>query len=206
MLDKVLAALAGFIIAVISNLQYAGVALLMAIESACIPLPSEVILPFAGYLVYKGELSLWLVALAGAFGCLVGSLVAYAIGAWGGRPLAIRYGRFVLISARELDWADRWFQRHGSITIFIGRLLPIVRTFISLPAGVAKMPLLRFSAYTFLGSFVWSLALAWIGLKLGQHWQSLGGIFHRFDGVVLAVLVIGVAVYLWYRLRGSRAG
>ncbi len=177
----------------------------MAIESACIPLPSEVILPFAGYLVFKGQLSLWLVALAGAVGCLVGSLVAYAIGAWGGRPLAIRYGRFVLISARELDWADRWFQRHGSITIFVGRLLPIVRTFISLPAGVAKMPLLRFSIYTFLGSFVWSLALAWIGLKLGQHWQSLGAIFHRFDGVVLAVLVVGVALYLWHRLRGSRA-
>lgn len=205
MLEKVLAAIAGFIIAVISNLQYVGVALLMAIESACIPLPSEVILPFAGYLVFKGQLILWLVALAGAVGCLIGSLVAYAIGAWGGRPLAIRYGRFVLISARELDWADRWFQRHGSITIFVGRLLPIVRTFISLPAGVAKMPLLRFSVYTFLGSFVWSLALAWIGLKLGQHWQSLGAIFHRFDGVVLAVLVVGVAVYLWNRLRGSRA-
>lgn len=205
MLDKVLAAVAGFIIAVISNLQYLGVALLMAIESACIPLPSEVILPFAGYLVFEGELNLWLVALAGAVGCLVGSLVAYAIGAWGGRPLAIRYGRFVLISARELDWADRWFQRHGSITIFVGRLLPIVRTFISLPAGVAKMPLLRFSVYTFLGSFVWSLALAWIGQKLGQHWQSLGGIFHRFDGLVLAVLAVGVVVYLWYRLRGSRA-
>lgn len=205
MLDKVLAAIAGFIIAVISNLQYVGVALLMAIESACIPLPSEVILPFAGYLVFKGQLILWLVALAGAVGCLVGSLVAYAIGAWGGRPLAERYGRFVLISARELDWADSWFQRHGSITIFVGRLLPIVRTFISLPAGVAKMPLLRFSVYTFLGSFVWSLALAWIGLKLGQHWQSLGGIFHRFDGAVLAMLAVGVVVYLWYRLRGSRA-
>ncbi|WP_329742206.1 DedA family protein [Dyella sp. A6] len=204
MLEKLIGLIAGFVIAVISRMQYAGIALLMGIESACIPLPSEVIMPFSGYLVYKGTLVLWLVAVAGAVGCVLGSWVAYAVGAWGGRPLIERYGKYVLISSHDLDLADRWFQRHGEITIFVGRLLPVVRTFIAFPAGVARMPLWRFSLYTFLGSLIWCWGLAWIGLRLGQHWNTLGVYFHRFDGAIVAVLLLLAAWYVWRHLRHLR--
>ncbi|MDA3922906.1 MAG: DedA family protein [Salinisphaera sp.] len=188
-------------IAVISQLGYAGIALLMAIESACVPIPSEIIMPFSGFLVFKGTLSLWGVALAGALGCVVGSWLAYAVGAWGGRPLAERYGKYILLSSHDLDLADRWFERYGEITIFVGRLLPVVRTFIALPAGIARMPLWRFSLYTFLGSFIWCWALAWVGLKLGEKWDTLGIYFHRFDAVVAAGLAVAIALYIWRRIR-----
>ena len=191
MLGKLLAGLAAFIIGVISSLGYGGIVLLMAIESACIPLPSEVTMPFAGYLVFRGELTLWGVALAGAVGCVLGSLVAYAVGAWGGRPLVQRYGRYVLISHRDLDLADRWFARHGDIIILIGRLLPVVRTFIAFPAGVARMPLGKFIVYSFIGSLIWCWALAWVGERLGEHWDSLGLYFHRFDALIVAVILAG---------------
>ena len=170
----------------------AGIVLLMAIESACIPLPSEIIMPFSGYLVFTGEMQLWLVALAGAVGCVLGSLLAYWLGAVGGRPLVEKYGRYVLISHHDLDLADRWFQRHGDITIFIGRLLPVVRTFIAFPAGVARMPLWRFNLYTFVGSFIWCWGLAWIGKQLGQNWNTLGVYFHRFDALIGVILLAGV--------------
>lgn len=198
MIEKLLGILAGFIIATISSLGYAGIALLMAIESACIPLPSEIIMPFSGYLVFTGELKLWLVALAGAIGCVIGSLLAYWLGAVGGRPLVEKYGRYVLISHHDLDLADRWFQRHGDITIFIGRLLPVVRTFIAFPAGIARMPLWRFNIYTFVGSFIWCWVLAWIGKKLGQNWNTLGVYFHRFDALIGVILLVGL---IWYVRR-----
>ncbi len=206
MIANLLAALAGFVIATISRLEYVGIALLMGIESACIPLPSEIIMPFSGYLVYQGRLQLWLVALAGAVGCVLGSLIAYWIGAVGGRPLIERYGRYVLISHRDLDLADRWFRRHGDITIFIGRLLPVVRTFIAFPAGVARMSLWRFNLYTFLGSFIWCWLLAWIGVKLGENWHSLGVYFHRFDALIGAVILAGVIWYVWRHIKHMRAG
>jgi membrane protein DedA with SNARE-associated domain len=206
MIEKLIGLLAGFIIGVISHLRYAGIALLMGIESACVPLPSEIIMPFSGYLVSTGELRLWLVTLAGAIGCVVGSWLAYAVGAWGGRPLVERYGKYVLISPRDLDLADRWFQRHGDITIFVGRLLPVVRTFIAFPAGVARMPLWRFTAYTFLGSLIWCWALAWIGLKLGEHWNTLGVYFHRFDALVGALILLGIGLYVWRHVRHLRRG
>jgi membrane protein DedA with SNARE-associated domain len=201
MLEQIIDALAGAVIAVISQLGYAGIALLMAIESACVPIPSEIIMPFSGFLVFKGTLSLWGVALAGALGCVVGSWLAYAVGAWGGRPLAERYGKYILLSSHDLDLADRWFERYGEITIFVGRLLPVVRTFIALPAGIARMPLWRFSLYTFLGSFIWCWALAWVGLKLGEKWDTLGIYFHRFDAVVAAGLAVAIALYIWRRIR-----
>jgi membrane protein DedA with SNARE-associated domain len=204
MLEKLIGLIAGFVIAVISRLQYAGIALLMGIESACIPLPSEIIMPFSGYLVYKGTLVLWLVAVAGAVGCVLGSWVAYAVGAWGGRPLIERYGKYVLISHRDLDLADRWFRRHGEITIFVGRLLPVIRTFIAFPAGVARMPLWRFSLYTFLGSLIWCWVLAWIGLRLGEHWDTLGVYFHRFDSAIAAILLLLAVWYVWRHLRHLR--
>ncbi|HKI58033.1 MAG TPA: DedA family protein [Trueperaceae bacterium] len=198
-----LAHIASFITNAISTLGYAGVAGLMAIESACIPLPSEVIMPFSGYLVSTGRFSLWLVALAGGVGSVVGSMVAYALGAWGGRPLIERYGKYVLISKRDLDRADSWFERHGDITILVGRMLPVVRTFIGFPGGMARMNLWRFNLYTFIGSFIWSLGLAWIGLALGEHWDTLGSWFHRFDVVIVALVVVGAALYVFRHLRSA---
>jgi len=193
--------LAGFVIGTISATGYLGIAGLMAIESACIPLPSEIIMPFSGYLVFTGRLGLWEAALAGAAGSVVGSLVAYYVGARGGRPLAERYGRYVLVSHHDLALADRWFRHHGDITIFVGRMLPVVRTFIALPAGIARMSLWRFNLYTFAGSFLWCLGLAWLGLKLGERWDTLGAWFHRFDVLIVAVAVAGAALYVYRHLR-----
>ena len=206
MIANLMTAIAGFIIATISRLDYWGIALLMGIESACIPLPSEIIMPFSGYLVFQGKLALWAVAVAGAVGCVLGSLVAYWIGAVGGRPLIERYGKYVLISHRDLDLAERWFARHGDITIFIGRLLPVVRTFIAFPAGVTRMALGRFVIYTFLGSLIWCWLLGWIGVKLGENWNTLGVYFHRFDAVIGAVIIAGVVWYVWRHIRHMKAG
>ncbi|MHB8623048.1 MAG: DedA family protein [Sulfuricaulis sp.] len=204
MIGKIIALLAGIIISIITRLGYSGIVLLMAIESACIPLPSEIIMPFSGYLVSTGVLNIWLVGLAGAVGCVLGSLVAYYAGARGGRPLIEKYGKYVLVSSHDLDLADRWFQRYGDITIFIGRLLPLIRTFIAFPAGVAHMNLWRFNLYTFVGSFLWSIGLAWVGRKLGEHWDTLGVYFHRFDTTIGAVVILGLAWYLWRHLRHLR--
>lgn len=206
MVEKIIGLLAGFIIATISSMGYGGIVLLMGIESACIPLPSEIIMPFSGYLVSTGSLTLWGVATAGAVGCVLGSLAAYGVGAWGGRPLVVKYGKYVLISHHDLDLADRWFQRHGDITIFIGRLLPVVRTFIAFPAGVARMSLWRFVFYTFVGSLLWCWGLAWIGRKLGENWDTLGVYFHRFDALIGVVLVAGVVWYVWRHIKGLRRG
>lgn len=203
MIEKITYFLAGFVIATISRLGYGGVVLLMAIESACIPLPSEIILPFSGYLVFRGEMSLPLVAAAGAVGCLLGSFVAYYAGAWGGRPLIEKYGKYILISPHDLVLADRWFARHGDITVFVGRLLPVIRTFIAFPAGVARMPLLRFCVYTLIGSYIWSFALTWIGMKLGEHWDTLGVYFHRFDTVIGVFVLAAVVAYVWRHMRQS---
>jgi membrane protein DedA with SNARE-associated domain len=200
LLDRIIAPLAAFIIATISSMGYLGIVLLMAIESACIPLPSEIIMPFSGYLVSTGRFELWLVATAGALGCNVGSTLAYAVGYWGGRPLVEKWGGYLLMSRRDLALVDRFFQRYGSITVFVCRLLPLVRTFIALPAGIARMPQAKFQIYTFLGSWPWCFGLAYIGAKLGERWDSdpeLRNVMHRFDFVIVAVLVIGIAWYVW---------
>src|SRR5215469_11516737 len=200
MLDSLISLLAGLITQVISAGGYAGIALLMAIESACIPLPSEIIMPFSGYLVHTGQLKLFWVATAGAIGCNLGSLVAYWIGAVGGRPFIMKYGRFVLLNQHDLDRAEHFFQRFGGITVFIGRLLPVVRTFIALPAGIARMPQLRFHLYTFAGSWPWCYVLAYVGMKLGQAWESdprFKAAFHRFHLAVEIVLVIGIVWFVW---------
>ena len=199
--------LGSIIISVISHLGYPGIVLLMGLESACIPLPSEVIMPFSGYLVSTGRFRLGWVALAGAVGCNLGSLVAYYAGAWGGRPLAEKYGRLLLVSRHDLEMADRFFARHGDWAVFVSRLLPVVRTFIALPAGVARMNLLRFNIYTFLGSLPWCWALAYIGFKLGPRWPILREYFHRFDAIIGFVVVLGVAWFIYshwkHRLRNA---
>jgi membrane protein DedA with SNARE-associated domain len=205
MLEKIITALAGFIIAVISKTSYLGVVLLMAIESACIPLPSEIIMPFAGFLVYKGELNLFLVATAGALGCNLGSLVAYEIGCYGGRPLVERYGSHIFLGKHELEMAERFFQRFGSAAVFFGRLLPVIRTFIALPAGIARMPRLRFHLYTFAGSWPWCFMLAWVGMKLGERWDKdprLKQWFHRLDLLIVLVLLAAVTWFVWSHWKG----
>jgi membrane protein DedA with SNARE-associated domain len=197
MTEKILAALFILIKSLIAWSGYGGIIILMAIESACIPLPSELIMPFAGYLVYEGTLRLVWVATAGAIGCNLGSLVAYEIGCYGGRPLVERYGHWMLMGRRELDWADRFFARWGYLAVFIGRLLPVIRTFIALPAGISRMPRGRFHLYTFLGSWPWCFGLAWVGMKLGENWRGVGRYFHKFDAVILVVLVIGLIWFIW---------
>ena len=200
MLERIISLLAGFIIATISSMGYAGIVVLMAIESACIPLPSEIIMPFSGYLVSTGRFDLVWVATAGALGCNVGSTIAYVIGYYGGRRLVERWGSYILMSRRDLEMADRFFARFGSATVFIARLLPVVRTFIALPAGIARMPQLKFQVYTFLGSWPWCYALAYVGYKLGERWDSdpsLRDFMHRFDAVIVGAIVLGFGWYVW---------
>jgi membrane protein DedA with SNARE-associated domain len=197
MTEKILGVLFLFIKSVMATGGYGGVAFLMAIESACIPLPSELIMPFAGYLVHEGAMNLLWVATAGAIGCNLGSLIAYEIGCYGGRPLVEKYGRWILFSRRELEWADRFFARWGYLAVLIGRLLPVIRTFIALPAGIARMPRVRFHVYTFLGSWPWCLALAYGGMKLGENWRQLGKYFHQFDVVILTILIAGFVWFAW---------
>jgi membrane protein DedA with SNARE-associated domain len=197
-LYKILVLLSTFVIWIISSLGYTGIVVAMAIESACIPLPSEVIMPFSGYLVSQGRFTLWGVSLAGALGCMLGSAVAYAAGAYGGRPFILKYGRYFLVTAHELDRADRWFARYGMAATFISRLLPVIRTFISLPAGVARVPFTRFMFYAFLGSLPWSWALAYGGMLLGDHWDRVGGVLHSLDILIVLLLAAGAGWFVWH--------
>src|SRR3982751_3575236 len=208
MIAKLIEFLSGIIVATIAALGYWGVGLLMAIESACIPLPSEIIMPFAGYLVSRGEMNIWGVALAGAVGCVAGSLVAYWVGMYGGRPLIEKYGRYVLISRQDLELADRWFSRYGEAIIFTSRLLPAIRTFIAFPAGVARMNLTRFVLYTFAGSLPWCLGLAYVGQKLGEQWnkdERLKTLFHRFDFVIGIVALLAIIWWVRRHLKHLKA-
>jgi membrane protein DedA with SNARE-associated domain len=185
------------------------VVLLMGIESACIPLPSEIIMPFAGYLVYRGQFGLHGAALAGAVGCVAGSIPAYYVGRYGGRPAIERWGRYVLVSHREMEFADRLFARWGQWVVLAGRLLPVIRTFIAFPAGVARMDVVRFLAYTFVGSYPWCLALAWVGMKLGERWNTdprLKAAFHRFDLAIGVALALLAAWFVWHKVRDARRG
>jgi membrane protein DedA with SNARE-associated domain len=191
------------------SVGYLGVMIAMAIESAMIPLPSELILPFAGFLVSdpsqiepltRGGWSFWIVVIVATIGNTVGSLIAYAIGAWGGRPFLERWGKYLLIRPHEIELADRFFDRYGSATAFFSRLLPIVRTFISFPAGVARMPIGRFVAYSTAGAFIWSTLLVYAGTLLGSRWTDIRHALQPFD-LLIAVLVVGaIAAFIWLRL------
>ena len=203
MLENIISAVATWIMGVISAMGYGGVVLLMAIESACIPLPSEIIMPFAGFLVSQGEMTIFGIALAGAIGCVVGSIPAYYLGMFGGRPLADKYGKYVLISKKDLDMADRWFKNHGEIIIFIARLLPGVRTFIAFPAGMARMNMARFVIYTFVGSFIWCWALGYIGMKAGENWEQLSVYFHQSHYVIIAGGLAFVGWYIWHHFKSE---
>src|SRR6266498_3719400 len=188
---------------------YLGVVVAMAIESAAIPVPSEVILPFAGWSVARGiaepltgtPWTYWGAVIAGVVGNTLGSLVAYAVGAFGGRPLLERYGRFVLISRHDLDLADRHFARYGDATVFFTRMLPIVRTFISVPAGIARMPLWRFIVFSLLGAVPWVMLLVWGGVTLGDNWPELKRALKGVDYLVAAGLTGLIGLFVWRHLR-----
>ena len=208
MTERILAVLVEFITHVIDAGGYIGIAALMGINSSGIPLPSELIMPFSGYLVYLGRFNLILVTLAGAVGCNVGSAVAYWIGSRGGRPLVERYGKWVLMSQHDLDRMTHFFQKYGSITVLIGRMLPIVRTFIAFPAGIARMPQLRFHIYTFVGSWPWCLALTYAGMKLGERWHTdprFEQAFHRLHLGIEIVLLVGIVWFVWTHIRRMRS-
>ena len=188
---------------------YLGVVLAMTIESAAIPVPSELILPLAGFSVARGvpepltgaAWTYWGAVIAGVTGNTLGSLVAYAFGAFGGRPLLERYGRYVLISVHDLDVADRHFKRWGDVTVFVSRMLPIVRTFISVPAGIARMPLWRFLLFSILGAIPWVMLLVWGGVVLGDHWTDLKHSLKGLDYLIVAAIVAGIGLFIWRHVR-----
>jgi len=201
MIETIFEFLANTVIFVIETTGYVGIALLMALESANIPIPSEVIMPFAGFLVWEEKLNWWLVIFAGAFGNLLGSLVSYYLGKWGGRPFLERYGRYFFITKHDLDLGDRLFAKYGPITIFASRVLPIVRTFISFPAGMARMNIWKFSLYTFMGSFIWSMMLVYAGLITGENWDGLKEYFRTFDWLIAGIIVVLGTWWIWRHIK-----
>ena len=216
MLHKLLTPIIIWMTALMAAAGPMGVTLLMGIESACIPLPSEVIMPFAGFLAFKGQMSFlglgsaspWaqilIAGLFGAMGCNLGSIPAYELGAWGGRKAVERYGKYILLNLDHLDQGHRFFERFGTWAIILGRMLPVVRTFIALPAGIAHMDRTRFHLLTFIGSLPWCLGLAWVGYLLGERWDILGVYFHRFDLALCLVLLAGAGWFVWSHIRGVR--
>lgn len=185
---------------IIEFLGYWGVFLAMTLESACIPLPSEVIMPFAGFAVSEGKMTLLGITIAGVLGNLVGSWIAYFVGLKGGRPFLEKYGKYVLITPSKLDMAHNWFERYGHEAVFISRMLPAVRTFISLPAGIAEMDFKKFTIYTLLGSIPWVLFLGYIGVMLGPHWEQIRGYFHILD-IIVAIGIVAFIIYIIYKYR-----
>lgn len=200
-LDVIVVPIYKFIESTITDLGPLGIVLLMAIESANIPLPSEAILPFAGYLVSKGVFNFHAAAFAGAFGCVVGSVPSYYLGYFGGRPFIEKYGKWFLISKRDLEIADSWTEKYGDWAFFICRMLPVVRTFISLPAGILKAHFPTFVFFTFIGSLVWSYLLVYVGVKLGEHREKLAAIWHQFDYAIVGVLLVLFIVYVYRHVK-----
>ncbi len=185
------------------SVGYMGVLLAMAIESACIPIPSEIILPMAGWMVSRGIFDFWWAVIAGTVGCTIGSTIAYYVGAIGGRPALTRYGRYLLISPHDLETADKWFAKYGDWAIFFSRLLPVVRTFISFPAGVSKMSMPKFLIYTTIGSFPWSLALVFAGKLFGERWEEIRQFLSKFDYVILVVIIALIGIYIYRHMKRS---
>lgn len=197
--------LGSWIINFISAAGYFGVFLLMTLESALIPIPSEVTMPFAGSLVPLGKFNFWLVVLAGTIGNLAGSLMAYALGYWGGenvvRVVIRRYGKYVLVSEEDFDKSTKMFEKYGQLIVFLSRLLPVIRTFISLPAGIAKMNLTKFIVYSTIGAAIWSVFLTYIGVALGKNWHSLEGYFRKFEFLIVGFFLLGGFLYLYHKLK-----
>lgn len=206
MITNFLEFLASFAVSLIDGFGYAGIVIGMAIESINIPLPSEVLMPFAGALVADGRFTFILVVLAGAIGNVIGSVGNYYLGKHGGRPFFERYGKYVLISRHDLDQADRWFAKYGLMTVFFTRMLPVVRTFISFPAGVSRVPLGQFIVLTFSGSLIWSTFLTYLGFSFGQNYDSvIRPFFHKFDLVIGLILLAAIVWYVVRHVRHRRA-
>jgi len=190
---------------IINRLGYSGVALAMAIESANIPLPSEIIMPFSGFLVSTGQFTFWGAVLAGTIGGTLGSLGSYALGFYGGKKLVRRlikkYGKYLLIFEYELDEAEEWFKNHGQLVTFTARLLPVIRTFISLPAGMSRMDAKKFTFFAFLGTFIWCIPLTYLGKTLGDNWNTLGKYFHKFDILIIILGLVAVGWYVYHKLK-----
>jgi len=205
-LHPVIEMVAKWVMVNVEALGYFGIVIMMGIESACIPLPSEIIMPFGGYLVYSHphQYSIWGMGIAGALGCVWGSALAYWVGRFGGRPFVVRYGKYILIRQKDLDKADAFFGKYGDAAIFFSRLMPVVRTFISFPAGISKMPFWRFIIYTFVGSLPWCIGLAYIGLALGPNWETLGNYFHKADMVIVVVFAALIALYIYHHIKSDR--
>lgn len=203
-MEAILKPVGAWIVSQISALGYAGVVAMMTIESACIPLPSEIIMPFSGYLVHTGRFNLHLASLAGALGCAIGSVIAYYLGMYGGRPFLERYGRYVFIRKGDIDRADRLFDKYGEPIVFVSRLLPVIRTFISFPAGVSRMRFGRFLVYSFVGSVPWCYFLAYIGMVLGRNWNSIRTYFHGVDIVIGVLLGIAILIWVYHHLKPER--
>jgi len=204
MVYDLLAWVSSFIVNTISSWGYVGVFILMALESALMPIPSEIIMPFSGYLAFLGKFSLWQVVWWGTIGNLIGSVAAYFIGVYGGRPLVEKYGKYILISGDDLDLAEKWFKKYGVASIFFSRLLPVVRTFISLPAGIARMPFLKFCLYTFLGSLPWSFALTYAGVVSGGNWHILGPYFRKFDWAIGILTLLALSWFVYYKIKNNK--
>jgi len=196
--------LANLIIEVISQTGYGGITFLMALESACIPIPSEIIMPFSGFLVFEGKFVFWQVVLWGAIGNLIGSIAAYLVGYYGGRPLIEKYGKYFLISFHDLEKADRWFSKYGQSTVFFSRLLPVVRTFISLPAGISRMDFKKFSFYTLAGCLPWSFALTYAGVIMGENWIALEIYFRKFQWIIGGLIVLGAVWWIWRHISNLK--
>jgi len=196
-MDVLLEFFASFIIKVISTTGYFGITTLMALESACIPIPSEIIMPFSGYLVWEGRFVFWWVVLVGSLGNLIGSILSYLIGIYGGRPLIEKYGKYLLISHSDLDRADRWFLKYGGLAVFFSRVLPVIRTFISLPAGISRMNFIKFCIYTFFGSLPWCFILTYLGVIMNKNWNSLEVYFHKFDLLIGIIIILGIGWWIW---------
>ncbi|RAI15766.1 MAG: alkaline phosphatase [Candidatus Melainabacteria bacterium] len=201
MLDPILIPIINFIENTISSMGPLGVSLLMAIESCNVPLPSEAILPFAGFLVSNGVMTIHEAAWAGAFGCVLGSIPSYYLGYFGGRPFIEKYGKYFLISKHDLEIADKWEKKYGNFAFFICRMLPIVRTFISLPAGILKANIFQFLLFTFLGSLIWSYPLVYVGMKLGEHREKLSHFWHQFDILIVLILAVLFIMYLKHHFK-----
>ena len=205
-LTDIIIFISSIVIYLITALGYLGIFVTMAMESAALPIPSEIVMPFAGFVAFQGKLDFWGIIVAGTLGNLIGSILLYYVGLKGGRPALMRYGKYLLVSEREIKIAEEWFRKFGSKVIFFSRMLPIVRTFVSLPAGAAKMDIKKFSFYTLVGSVPWNIALTYIGFVLGENWQQIEGAFRAFDLVIvgIGVIVLAYIVYALFKKKSRR--
>jgi membrane protein DedA with SNARE-associated domain len=205
-LTDIIVFISSIVIYLITALGYLGIFVTMAMESAALPIPSEIVMPFAGFVAFQGKLDFWGIIVAGTLGNLIGSILLYYVGLKGGRPALMRYGKYLLVSEREIKIAENWFRKFGSKVIFFSRMLPIVRTFVSLPAGAAKMDIKKFSFYTLVGSVPWNIALTYIGFVLGENWQQIEGAFRAFDLVIvgIGVIVLAYIVYALFKKKSRR--